>query len=116
MYNKKQLKLIEGAAPYVENTPFDVLHIITCGELYRGFWGKNGYNKIVLVCEDTKEKKKYILGDKYQCDVLQIWHDIPHMNIDIPKETNTIRLWPIEHKKRMVFEVINLSSLELKFI
>lgn len=101
--NKKQQKLLEGCEPYEPGTKFNTLYIIPGGKLYRGFWGKNGYNKIYLVCV-TREGKKYVIGTNSEVDILQLWDldNASHFNIDVPKEYNCVRLFTIHSQSSLV--------------
>ena len=113
--NKYQKELIDKCEPYPVGTPFDVLYIIPSGVSYNGFWGKNGYNKIYLVCRDTKNDKWYIVGDEYECDVLSFnnhsnYKDVPALRADIPNKLNCLC---VVGKRRLVFNVI-LSNMTLE--
>ena len=111
--NKKQKELIAQCKPYPLGTPFDCLYIIPSGKLYNGFWGKNGYNKIYLVCQvqiKDKDDEYYLIGDKYEIDVVSL----PNIEFDIPKELNCVRCF-VGSGKRFVINTI-LSSLDVEIM
>lgn len=117
--NKYQKELIEKCEQYEVGTPFDNLYIIPSGVLYNGFWGKNGYNKIYLVCSVCKDndEKFYLVGKKCQIDVLQFGDyfkpALATFNCDIPNKLNCVRLFC--YGKRFVIKDI-LSSLTIEVI
>lgn len=91
---KKALKeLLEKAEQY-NGQPLNDLLIIPNGEKYTGFWGKNGYNKIILLGRNHKEDKIYRIDTPNQHDVIDFYRlkNAAHGQIDIPSEYNCVRL------------------------
>lgn len=91
---KKALKeLIENAEPYNGQAVCDFL-IIPSGKKYQGFWGKNGYNKIIILGRSYAENKVFRIDTAYEHDVIDFYRlkDATHGQIDIPQEYNCIRL------------------------
>lgn len=118
--NKYQKELIEKCEQYEVGTPFDNLYIIPSGVLYNGFWGKNGYNKIYLVCSVRKDnyEKFYLVGKEYQIDVLQFGDflkNIPALNCDIPNKLNCVRFFCIDRTKHFVIkDVVSSVVIEVE--
>lgn len=118
--NKYQKELIAKCEPYVEGTPFDYLYVIPAGKLYNGFWGKNGYNKIYLVCKDidskTKEEKCYLIGDACQVDVVHLgeYHEVDRSvyKFDVIPKLNCTRIYTFASNKKLVVKCI-LSCIEV---
>ena len=84
--NKEQKELIAKCEPYVDGTPFKSFYVIPSGKLYTGFWGKNGFNKIYIICRNGD--KLYLVGE-YQCDVLDIL-PLHSLHIDVPHKFNAL--------------------------
>lgn len=117
--NKYQKELIEKCEPYEVGTPFDNLYIIPSGKLYNGFWGKNGYNKIYLVCgvHEDNEDKFYLVGKKHQVDVLDFGdylkqHTLTVLSCDIPNKLNCVRLFHLGRKKFVIRDVLSTVTIE----
>ena len=115
--NKYQKELIAKCKPYPLGTPFHNLYIIPSGKKYNGFWGKNGFNKIYLVCSvhkpDDDDDEYYLIGQDYDVDVLQF--DAILMSCDVPSETNCVRLFCVDRNKRFVINEV-LSSIIVEVI
>lgn len=92
---KKALKeIIESSVLYELNTPLDFIYIINTNKLYRGFWGKNGYNNIIFIGYSRKTQQYYHFDfkEEYQRDVLNCL--VPtKFNIDIPHDLNCIKMF-----------------------
>ncbi len=85
---KKALKeLIENATTKTEGVFFDLL-FVSNGK-YDGFWGVNGYDKILLFGKDAEDKQYYKIAD--HIDVVEIWLD-RHVQVDIPTKYGVPRL------------------------
>jgi hypothetical protein len=70
-----QKKFIEEAKIVSEKEKFNykyrALYIIDSGKQYNGFWGKNGFNYIIII--GRNENGEYInITEDYQCDVYEI--------------------------------------------
>ena len=96
--NKACKKLIEKAKPY-NGEEIGMLYIINSGKLYRGFWGKNGYNKIIVIGSSRKPHNEpveyYNLSENYDIDKVSIEDLVEHerCNIDIEHKYNCVRVW-----------------------
>ena len=95
---KKEKALIDTAIEY-DGSPLDGLYIISAHKLYKGFWGENGYNEMIILGyrwpKDEKcryeEKIVYHFNLNYQKDVLQCFKDI-QFSMDMPNEYDCLRL------------------------
>lgn len=108
--NKYQKELIEKCEQYEAGTPFDELYIIPSGVLYNGFWGKNGYNRIYLVC--GVKDKVYLVGKEYQIDVLDFGDflkPILALNCDIPNKLNCVRFFCNSRSQHFVIKDVASS-------
>lgn len=95
-----------------------LFYIIPSGVSYNGFWGKNGYNKIYLVCGVHKDndEKFYLVGEEYQVDVLQfgeIDKPMTMLSCDIPNKLNCVRFFCLYRSKHFVIKDV-LSSVILR--
>ncbi len=96
---KKALKELIENAPTISSGRFTSFLIIPNGE-YHGFWGKNGYDNIMVLVKPEGEKEYYKLSE--EADVFNIFdlHIQPNtFNLDIPHEYGVPRIWfntPIE--------------------
>lgn len=88
---KKALKeLIENAKRRNVGEYISFL-VIPTNKAYNGFWGRNGYNDIIVLGYDKNTKKWYRLdseGESDTFDILQIYK----VNIDVPREYGCIRI------------------------
>lgn len=110
---KAQKELLANCEPYKDGTPFDTVILIPTGKKYDGFWGENGYNQILVVCLDKETGKYYKCGDTYQVDVVHL-ENLGNINIDVPKESNCIRIFPNQQPKRLVInDILSYISIEL---
>lgn len=110
--NKYQKELINKCEPYIAGTFFNAFYIIPGGVRYNGFWGKSEtFNKIYVVCEDYKNKKFYLLGDKYQIDIIDLCG--LHLNADVPAKLNCLRFYSILYSHKLVIrEIISAPAIE----
>lgn len=91
--NKRLKGLIERAEVYNQEL-LDDLFIIPSGKVYNGFWGKNGYNKIILIGRNLKEAKAYRIDTDIQHDIIHFSYIKEFgIKIDIPTEYNCVRLF-----------------------
>lgn len=88
--NKAQKELIEKAIKY-NGEPITSLYIISKDRLYDGFWGKNGYNEIVVIAY-SRATDQYFKWDSYPRDVINILKEM-QFSIDIPNKLNCVRLF-----------------------
>ena len=95
---KEELKDLIDNAPIVEEGLFKHFLIVPSDTVYDGFWGKNGYDNIIVLGEfadDSAEQgyKGYGRIDQYSgSDAFHIT-SILNANIDIPSEFGCVRLW-----------------------
>ena len=89
---KNKLKELIEAAPSIKSGIFDCFLIVPNGK-YNGFWGKNGYNNIILLVKKPKDTVWYKICDK--CDKFTIFDIIKNatFNLDIPSDYNVVRIW-----------------------
>ena len=68
-------EFIESAVP-MENDSFTDMWILDSDKIYDGFWGKNGYNNIIILGmnRDKGETKLEMIADgvNTECDVFQL--------------------------------------------
>ena len=102
--NKAQKELIEKAIKY-NGEPIDSLYIISEDRLYNGFWGKNGYNGMIIIAY-SKSTKEYYKWDSYPRDVIDCCKEL-QFGIDIPNDTNCVRLF---FHKPITLQTAQLSS------
>lgn len=87
------LKTLIEEAPIKRSGKFRRFLIIPTGEQYDGFWGKNGYNNIILLGQELDQDE----NDKYynitdSADVVTLAM-IKSIHFDVPTEYNCIRFW-----------------------
>lgn len=85
---KKQKDFIAKAKPRT-STKFKCLYIADKGTLYGGFWGKNGYNNMVIIGQNADDEYELIAD---YSDVVWI-REIGDVNIDIANKNGMMRLW-----------------------
>ena len=85
--NKALKELIAQCEPYVDGTPFSSAYLIPSGKLYNGFWGKNGFNKFYIVCNEGD--KHYLVGGCAECDLVEI-RPLSTAYFDIPNQYNAL--------------------------
>lgn len=66
----KQKKLIEIAKPYDCKSLFNSIYIINSEENYDGFWGQNGFRKIIVIGVTAENELFKIENNQY--DLLEI--------------------------------------------
>lgn len=91
---KKALKeLIENAKPYDGNKYFNRIMFLSNG-VYDGFWGKNGYNNILILAQEWNSGEWYkITKDVQCCDLFYICKCNMSFNLGIPKEYGIPSIW-----------------------
>lgn len=92
---EKLKQIIDNAIPKTSGT-FNEFLIVPTGEKNDGFWGENGFNKIVLLAKQIGEENFCILTD--YSDSFHLFN-IHSVNFDIPSDLNCVRLFlnePIE--------------------
>lgn len=89
---KKALKDLIEQSPWKRKGVFRNLMLVSNG-VYDGFWGKNGYNNILILGFDVDDNKYYKITES--ADVFNIM-DIPErntFNVEIPTEYGVPRIW-----------------------
>ena len=90
----KALKELIENAPTIERGRFSKFMIVSNGE-YKGFWGKNGYNNIIVfgrLCgEDMQWYKLCEVADKFT--VFDLVKANCTFNLDIPKKFGVPVIW-----------------------
>ena len=113
--NKELKNLIEKAEDYELGKPLSSFYIVSTNKLYNGFWGKNGYNGIIIIGVGYKEDKLYFVNRDYECDVIHLMQfrhftNVGGMSIDIPNDKNCIHMW---FDKPICFKYL-LSSMQIE--
>lgn len=100
----KEKNLIERAIILEdENEMFNLkyrnIYIINTGKLYDGFWGKNGYNSIIVLALDM-DNRLINISRNYQCDAFDIKSQYEYANprFDIPNDENCFRIFLLTNK------------------
>lgn len=84
---KAKLKeLIDKAEPFAEGD-YDMFLLIPSGRMYDGFWGKNGYDSIIILGK-LREVETWTRIDSGASDVftMQLREYNGHVNFDIPHD------------------------------
>ena len=87
---KKEKELIAKSVKY-DGSPVDGLYIISKHRLYRGFWGKNGYNAMIILAYSYATDKIYHFDLDYEKDVIWCFAKID-FSIDVPANKDCVRL------------------------
>lgn len=89
---KKALKELIENTEFKRKGKFSNFIIVSNG-VYDGFWGKNGYNNILLLGFDAEDKKYYKITDS--ADVFSIFDfkEIYSFSLEIPSEYGVPRIW-----------------------
>lgn len=96
---RKILKELIANAPQKSKGKFISFMVVSNGE-YDGFWGKNGYDNLLILAKDWKSNRWYKLAeyaDKFT--IFELFNKHVTFNMDIPKEYGVPRFWfdtPIE--------------------
>lgn len=92
----EKLKEIIEKAVHKDSGTFNEFLIVPTGEKYDGFWGENGFDKMILLAKQRDEKDYCILtnySDSFH--LIKIYS----VNFDIPSDLNCVRVFldkPIE--------------------
>lgn len=97
--NKKEKALLDKAIPYDYKNPkpIKIFYLLNSHRLYKGFWGKNGFNNIIVIGsyweEGMKDEVYYKFEDCKERDVVDVFIE-SHMliKLDIDGEYDTLRL------------------------
>ncbi len=89
---KKEQELVNQAIEY-NGSALDGIYIISKHKLYDGFWGKNGFNDMIVLGYRWINSEQEIYHFDIECprDVIQCFKNI-QFSIDIPNEYDCIRL------------------------
>lgn len=96
---RKMLKELITYAPKISKGKFASFMVISNGE-YNGFWGKNGYDNLLILAEEWNSGQWYKLteyADKFT--IFELFNKRVTFNMDIPKGYGVPRFWfdtPIE--------------------
>lgn len=88
---KKKLKELIENAPFKGVGTFTEFLLIPTNKEYDGFWGKNGYNNVIVLGYNKKEEV-WCKVSYEQCDNMFI-SNIRNFNMDIPRDLGCIRIW-----------------------
>ena len=91
---KKALKeLIENSDTLKGEKLFTRIMFISNG-VYKGTWGKNDYNNIMILALEYKTNKWYrITKNNQQCDAFYIYRCNMSFNLDIPTKYGIPSIW-----------------------
>lgn len=97
--NKKEKALLDKAIPYDYKNPkpIKIFYLLNSHRLYKGFWGKNGFNNIIVIGsyweEGMKDEVYYKFEDCKERDVVDVFIE-SHMliKLDIDGKYDTLRL------------------------
>ena len=87
-----KLKELIATAPTIQNGVFQCFLIVSNG-VYDGFWGKNGYNNIIILAQRPKSDFWYKLCE--EADKFTIFNITKNetFNLDIPSNYGVPRIW-----------------------
>ena len=92
---KKALKELIDNVPTIRKGDFSEFMFVSNG-VYDGFWGKNGYNNIIVLgklCFDNKWYKLANKADKIDFYTAITGIQIRNFNLDIPSEYGVPRIY-----------------------
>lgn len=87
--NEKLQEIINNAVPK-SSGQFNEFLIVPTGEKYDGFWGVNGFDKMILLAKKREEKDFCILTN--YSDAFHLIK-IRSVSFDIPSELNCVRVF-----------------------
>lgn len=93
---KKALKELIDNAPAISSGDFSAFMFVSNG-VYDGFWGKNGYDNIIVLVKLCNDSTWYKLADG--ADKFDIFPMVDsgllmrNFNLDIPSEYGVPRIW-----------------------
>ncbi len=90
---KEELKELIENAPVKRSGLFSGFIIVPSGEEYDGFYGKNGYNNLILLGLEADSKKWCRITKS--ADALS-FIGMHSLNFDIPTEYNCVRCWAVK--------------------
>lgn len=112
-------KLLSMAQPIdekqLEEMYFDSLYIVNSGKRYKGFWGENGYNNIIIigsVTNNMSHETRFYKISQNEHDKLTIKCN-ERLDFDIPEDMNCLRIFTIRREYFMVKEVLSDVQLEV---
>ena len=88
---KKALKELIENAPRRDCGEYVYFLLIPTNRMYNGFFGKNGYNNMIVLGYDKAEKKHYRLDKESGSDDFSIW-DVYGTQMDVPNEYGCVRV------------------------
>ena len=89
---KKAVKELIAEAVPLESTEFSELWIIDSEKIYRGFWGKNGYNNIIILGRGYKKDQIELISNS--SDAIHFMNDARlSLNIDIKSTNGIVHIW-----------------------
>jgi len=103
---KEELKELIKNAPVKRSGTFSGFFIVPSGEEYDGFFGKNGYNNIILLGLETDSRKWCRITES--ADALS-FIGMHSLNFDIPTEYNSVRCWA--NKPIKIDNELDLSTI-----
>ena len=86
---KKALKELLAQVTVKRVGDFSEFMVVPNG-VYDGFWGKNGYDNIILLGRSCEDRRWYKISE--YADVFLAYH-LKSFNIDIPHEYGIPRFW-----------------------
>ena len=98
--NKKEKALLDKAIPYDyrNQKPMKIFYLLNTHRRYRGFWGKNGYNNVIVIGtyweEGMEDEVFYRFDDCKERDLVEVFVQ-KHMSVvklDIDGKYDTMRL------------------------
>ena len=87
---KQQRELIDSLTEYPLGTAIFAIHLIPDGK-YTGFWGENGFKKMILIGED-QDANLYLINKTVQTDLISLMNCEGIRAIDCPEYTGGIRI------------------------
>lgn len=117
--NKKEKALLDKAIPYDYRNPkpMKIFYLLNAHRRYKGFWGKNGYNNIIVIGtyweEGMEDEVFYRFDDCKERDLVEVFVQ-KHMavvKLDIDSKYDTLRLCLDE---RVIVPEYNLSNFVIK--
>lgn len=87
---RKKLKELIDNAEFCETGIFNEFLIIPTHKVYDGFWGKNGYENMIVLAKSFGEETWYRISQE-QCDVLNFIY-INNVCVDVPDDVGCVRI------------------------
>ena len=88
----KKLKELIANVPTIQNGVFQCFLIVSNG-VYDGFWGKNGYNNIIILAQKPKSDFWYKLCENADKFTIFDITEKQTFNLDIPSDYGVPRIW-----------------------